>query len=124
MSVSFIGCGADSADATEDGQSADTLDHVEQAPTAAVSMSTTKFVKSSIKVKVGTTVTWTNSSALGHTVTSGKDSKPASNPGALFDATVPSGGTFSFTFSKAGAFPYFCRPHEHVGMKGTITVVP
>lgn len=110
--------------ASQDEQSADTADQVVSGTSASVSMGPTKFVKPTLKVKAGTTVTWTNSSGVGHTVTSGKDSKPASNPGALFDATVPSGGTFAFTFNTPGKFPYFCRPHEHMGMKGTITVVP
>src|SRR5215470_12060551 len=67
-------------------------------PKAAVAINgagTYSFSPTSMSVKVGTTVTWTNNSAAPHTVTS--DSGPAS-----FNGNVDTGGTFSFTFTKAG----------------------
>ncbi len=36
--------------------------------------------------------------------------------------TESSGNTYSFTFTTAGSYPYFCRPHASLGMTGTITV--
>ena len=70
------------------------------------------FGPSSKTVAVGTTITWTNQDAVGHTVTS---------TSGLFDSgTLGQGGTFSFTFTTAGIFDYRCTIHP--SMTGTITV--
>jgi plastocyanin/mono/diheme cytochrome c family protein len=76
-----------------------------------------------IKIKVGTTVTWTNISAAPHTVTSGQSGAPDGK----FDSgqthlISPGGGTFSFTFTTQGTFPYFCTLHP--AMVAQIIVVP
>jgi plastocyanin len=55
-------------------------------------------------------------------VTSGSGSASVDNPGAMFDATITGGQTFQFTFNRAGIYQYFCRPHEFMNMRGTITV--
>ena len=75
------------------------------------------FSPATLTVKVGTTVTWTNMTQAPHTVTS--------DDGKTFDSgssnpISPSGGTFSFTFSKAGTFAYHCQIHPF--MKATIIV--
>lgn len=58
-----------------------------------------------------------------HTVTSGLSSSPGDNPGELFDApSDPNNLTFRYQFSSEGDFPYFCRPHEFLNMKGVIRV--
>jgi len=67
-------------------------------------------------VAVGTTVTWTNKDSTGHTVTSG--TRP--NKDGKFDGQLPASGTFSFTFTTAGTYQYFCTIHS--SMNGTITV--
>jgi plastocyanin len=58
-----------------------------------------------------------------HTVTSGRSSNPEDSPGALFDEDssdeLP---IFVYQFTMAGEYPYFCRPHEHLAMVGTIFV--
>jgi plastocyanin len=82
------------------------------------------FSPAHLTVPAGTTVHWRNAGPFGHTVTSGASSKPADRPGADFDANLPAGGTFDFTFADVGDHPYFCRPHESMGMKGIITVTP
>jgi plastocyanin len=71
------------------------------------------FNPDTIKVKVGTTVTWTNTGVT-HTVTADK---------GLFDSGMfKSGETFSFTFAKGGTFTYHCAIHS--SMRGTVTVTP
>jgi len=71
------------------------------------------FNPDAIKVKVGTTVTWTNTGVT-HTVTADK---------GLFDSGMfKSGETFSFTFAKGGTFTYHCAIHS--SMRGTVTVTP
>jgi plastocyanin len=64
----------------------------------------------------GTKVTWTNKDSTKHTVTSG--TRP--NKDGKFDGQLDAAGTFSFTFTDAGTYPYFCSIHS--SMNGTITV--
>ena len=75
------------------------------------------FSPATLTITVVPTVTWTNMTQAPHTVTS-DDGKTfdsgASNP------ISPSGGTFSFTFTKAGTFTYHCQIHPF--MKATIIV--
>ncbi|HYM84877.1 MAG TPA: cupredoxin family copper-binding protein [Candidatus Dormibacteraeota bacterium] len=77
----------------------------------AVTIQGFAFGPSTLDVAVGSTVTWTNKDSTTHTVTA--------NDGS-FDSQVPSGQTFSQTFSKAGTFAYHCKIHPT--MTATITV--
>lgn len=79
---------------------------------ATVTMQNTAFLPTSITVAVGTTVTWTNQDTVPHTTTS---DAPGWDSGIM-----NKGASFSFTFAKAGAFPYHCNVHP--SMHGTITV--
>ena len=74
-------------------------------------------------INVGDTVRWMSTGLPPHTVTSGPGSNDPS-AGALFDQLLPAGATFEFTFTASGTFPYFCRPHENVDMRGTVVVNP
>lgn len=74
-------------------------------------------------ISVGDTVRWTNIGTIFHTVTSGPGSSDPT-AGTLFDQSMPGGAVFEFTFTTPGTFPYFCRPHEFTGMKGTVVVNP
>lgn len=83
------------------------------------------FQPSAVTVRVGGTVRWRNMGSVFHTVTSGASSAASSMPGALFDHNpLAPGDTFEFTFTTVGTQPYFCRFHEAMGMKGTVTVTP
>jgi plastocyanin len=74
-----------------------------------------------VVINVGDTVTWQWTS-FSHTVTNGTGSTDP-NVGRRFDAALSSlNPTFSFTFTTAGTVPYFCRPHELMGMSGTVIV--
>jgi plastocyanin len=69
-----------------------------------------------IKVKKGTTVTWTNEDSAKHDVTPETET-------ADFKATelFGKGESASITFNTVGKFNYFCSPHPY--MKGTVEVV-
>jgi plastocyanin len=68
------------------------------------------FSPATLTVPLGTTVRWTNATSAPHTVTA-----------AGFDSgTIPSGGTYSHTFTQAGTFSYRCAFHPN--MTGTIVV--
>jgi len=70
------------------------------------------FAPSNFTAKVGQTVTWANKDGATHTVTN--------TPGTLFDKTLNSGDTFTFTFTTPGTYQYYCTLHPW--MKGTIVV--
>jgi plastocyanin len=72
-----------------------------------------------LTIAAGDTVTWTHSGNNTHTVTSGAEA----NAGTLFNSgNLTRGQTFSFRFTTAGSFPYFCMIHGSNTMSGTITV--
>jgi plastocyanin len=75
------------------------------------------FSPASLTIKAGTTVTWKNTTAAAHTVTS-DDGKSFDSGSA--NPIAPQSGTFSFTFTTAGTFAYHCAIHPF--MKATIVV--
>ena len=83
---------------------------------AAVSADIQGFKLPDLQVAKGAKVTWTNKDSTAHTVTSG--TRPTKD--GKFDGQLAAGGTFSFTFSEAGTFPYFCTIHS--SMNATVTV--
>lgn len=70
------------------------------------------FTPQEIKVKVGTTITWTNRDDIPHTVTS---------TDAIFKSkTLDTDDKFTTTFTKPGTYPYFCSIHPK--MTGKVVV--
>jgi plastocyanin len=69
------------------------------------------FSPTELKLKVGDTVTWTNHDDIPHTVVSA---------GKFRSKTMDTDNTFSFTFTSAGDYKYFCSLHPH--MTGMIKV--
>lgn len=72
-----------------------------------------RYSPASLTVRVGTTVTWTNTDSAPHNVTS-------SGSGPLHSPTLNKGASYSYTFTKAGKYPYVCTFHDW--MHGTVTV--
>lgn len=81
--------------------------------------------------RVGQVVRWENDSNAPHTVTADPElavnassvSLPAGATPFGSDLIQP-GGAFTHTFTVAGTYRYFCRPHEGAGMIGTIVITP
>ncbi len=71
------------------------------------------FKPKSVTIAVGTSVTWTNTTTVAHTVTS-DDGKTFSS------GIINPGATFSFKFTKKGTFGYHCSIHPF--MTATIIV--
>jgi plastocyanin len=69
------------------------------------------FTPAQLTVKVGDTVTWTNHDDIPHTVVSA---------GKYRSKTMDTDDSFSFTFTSAGDYKYFCSLHPH--MTGMIKV--
>lgn len=85
-----------------------------------INLSGTSFSPANPTIHVGDTVEWVVVSGA-HTTTSGINNADP-NAGDLWDHSFSTGGRFSRVFNDVGSFPYFCRIHVDMGMKGTITV--
>ena len=73
------------------------------AANVAVKIDNFAFGPQAITVPVGTTVTWTNSDDIPHTV--------VSTEGVFKSKVMDTDEKFSYKFTKAGTFPYFCSIH-------------
>ena len=74
-----------------------------------------EFDPAEVTVKAGTTITWTNSDDLPHTVTK------EDGPGGEFDSgNIEPGGTFELTADVPGTTDYVCTIHP--GQAGSFTV--
>jgi plastocyanin len=69
------------------------------------------FAPAQLTVKVGDTVTWKNHDDIPHTIVAA---------GKFRSKTLDTDDSFSFTFTAAGDYKYFCSLHPH--MTGTIKV--
>ena len=83
-----------------------------QGSTAEVKIDNFVFGPQALTVAVGTTVTWVNHDDIPHTV--------VSNDGVFKSKVLDTDEKFSYTFSKAGTFPYFCSIHPK--MTGKVVV--
>jgi plastocyanin len=82
-----------------------------RAQTLAISIDNFTFTPVELTLKVGDTVTWTNHDDIPHTVVSA---------GKFRSKTLDTDNSFSFTFTTAGDYKYFCSLHPH--MTGLIKV--
>jgi plastocyanin len=71
--------------------------------TAEVKIDNFSFGAAALTVSVGTTVTWTNRDDIPHTV--------VSTDGVFKSRVLDTDEKFSYTFSRAGTYPYFCSLH-------------
>ena len=79
---------------------------------AEVKIDNFSFEPETIKVTVGTTVTWTNHDDIPHTV--------VSTDGVFKSKVRDTDEKFSYIFTKAGTYPYYCSVHPK--MTGKIIV--
>ena len=79
---------------------------------AAVKIDNFNFSPAQITVSVGTTVRWTNGDDIPHTV--------VSNDKVFKSKVLDTDEQFTYTFTKAGTYPYFCSIHPK--MTGTVVV--
>jgi len=96
--------------------------HAAAAP-AAASTGTTKsvaimnyaFSPATLTVNVGDTVVWTNMDTAPHTVT------VSSGPVKFSSGNLSKGQTFSYTFTSAGTYSYYCAVHPDMVAKVIVT---
>jgi plastocyanin len=84
------------------------------AATAEVKIDNFSFGPATLTVAPGTTVTWTNRDDIPHTVVS------TDEPKVFKSKVLDTDEKFSYTFTKAGTFAYFCSMHPK--MTGTVVV--
>jgi plastocyanin len=77
--------------------------------TMEVKIDNFSFGPGTLTVPVGTSVTWTNRDDIPHTV--------VSTDGVFKSRVLDTDEKFSFTFSKAGTYPYFCSIHPKMAGK-------
>ena len=82
------------------------------AANAEVKIDNFSFGPETLTVAVGTTVTWTNRDDIPHTV--------VSTDGVFKSKVRDTDEKFSYTFSSAGTYPYYCSVHPK--MTGKIVV--
>ncbi|TEW64742.1 amidase [Mucilaginibacter phyllosphaerae] len=83
-------------------------------PAASVSVEIKNFAfsASSVSIKKGGTVTWTNADSTPHTVTD--------NAGSFDSNSMATSATYSRKFETAGTYTYHCNFHS--SMTGTVVV--
>jgi plastocyanin len=79
---------------------------------AEVKIDNFSFGPQTLTVPVGATVTWTNRDDIPHTV--------VSTDGVFKSKVQDTDEKFSYTFTKAGTYPYFCSIHPK--MTGEVMV--
>ena len=79
---------------------------------AEVKIDNFSFGPAALTVAAGTTVTWTNRDDIPHTV--------VSTDNVFKSKALDTDEKFSYTFTKAGTYPYFCSIHPK--MTGTVVV--
>ena len=82
------------------------------AANVAVKIDNFVFGPQAITVPVGTTVTWTNSDDIPHTA--------VSTDGMFKSKVMDTDEKFSYTFTNAGTYPYYCTIHPK--MTGQVVV--
>lgn len=115
-----VACGASG---TKGAQAGAPLDKA-----TTVSTSLLSFAPMTLTVKAGTTVTWTDTDSIAHTVTTGTfvlgsdGLRTSEHPDGLINMPLSRGKNVSFTFTKPGKYVYYCSIHK--GMSGEIVVTP
>ena len=94
------------------GSSRVTASSQPSAANVAVKIDNFVFGPQAITVPVGTTVTWTNSDDIPHTA--------VSTDGVFKSKVMDTDEKFSYTFTKAGTYPYYCSVHPK--MTGQVVV--
>ncbi len=82
--------------------------------TVTVNMAGMAFSPATLTVKVGSIVKFNNNDGMDHTSTS------TSTPAAWDSGTIPPGGSYSYTTTAVGTYPFVCGFHPT--MTGTLTV--
>lgn len=84
-----------------------------------VTMKNTAFAPQKIKIKKGTTVTWTNEDTVRHNVVALNEDDQSGLPNT--NQLLGNGESYTYTFDAIGTFDYKCSPHPF--MTGAVEVI-
>ena len=87
-----------------------------QTGTVEIQLQAQSFEPGDVLIEPGTTVRWVNAQSIQHTIT--PDGHDEWERAVVTEANE----VFEHTFHDEGTFPYFCEPHQAVGMTGRIRV--
>ncbi len=87
-----------------------------QTGTVEIQLQAESFQPGDVLIEPGTTVRWVNAQSIQHTIT--PDGHNEWERAVVTEANE----VFEHTFHDEGTFPYFCEPHQAVGMTGRIRV--
>jgi plastocyanin len=116
--LALAGCGSSAPAATTSHSN----------PATTVSTTLLSFSPAKLTVKVGTTVTWTDTDSIAHTVTTGTFTlgsdglRSSQHPDGRINLPLSRGKDVTYTFTKPGKYLYYCS--IHMGMNGEIDVTP
>ncbi|HQN89715.1 MAG TPA: cupredoxin domain-containing protein [Methanoregulaceae archaeon] len=114
ISIGFVGCTG-----YQQSPGPATTPPTQVPGTTTVTIQNFAFSPPELTVSQGATVTWVNKDAADHQIVS--DASGADAVGNLFKSPIlPKDGSFTFTFTTPGTYPYHCSIHP--SMKGSITV--
>jgi plastocyanin len=110
LTLALGACGSDSKTASKPADSSPAAG----ASSDKIEVKDFSFKPAAATVKAGTTVTWTFSDSSAHNVDPVGGTEPKKSP------DLKSGGTYTFTFTKAGTYNYRCGIHN--SMTGSVVV--
>ena len=86
------------------------------------------YTRTNLLINAGDTVLWTNQVSISHDVMEGQ-TNISTGARLFFSGALPVNGTFSYRFTNAGSYHYFCSNHlfalganNHAEQTGTVTV--
>jgi plastocyanin len=88
------------------------------AATYRVAMQGYAFAPATLTVPVGSTVTWTNGDTAPH------DVKTTSGPVAIHSPMLSKGQSWTYTFTTAGSYSYYCTVHPDMTARITVLAAP
>lgn len=88
------------------------------AATYRVAMKGYAFSPTALTVPVGSTVTWTNQDTAPH------DVKTTSGPVSIHSPMLQKGQSWSFTFTTAGSYGYYCTVHPDMTARIVVQAAP
>lgn len=87
------------------------------------------FAPQTVRIKVGDTVEWRNTTLFTHTVTddprhdaNAKDMSLPADAAPFDSGSIPAGQIYRHTFTVPGAYRYRCDPHHDLDMTGVVIV--
>jgi len=120
----LAGCSGSSGSSGSSSSMSGGMSGMHMAKTVDVAMQGNKFVNDTVTIYVGDTVKWTNKDTVSHTVTTraGQAESFDSNPNCTTPLEpapfcMPTGATYTHTFTKAGTTEYYCRVHSMMTAK-------